>query len=348
MPNWVRNKIIIDKDVLEEAFQELLQAVETQRPVGQGDLPVPAEEEDTYRCFDFQSLIPMPKSLEVESGSTSAEAQLLAHICGIWAPTLADCIIKCGSFRNIFRGNTVEEVKQDYRAISAQIHPDVFADKKLATAAMARLNACYQEALKAVPFSGSPTFFGVVYSGQTMERSLLRDMNCAGIDSRSYDAIKKFVETEEGAKLLTFGEQLQENVRLYDAPTWYEWACENWGSKWNAREPVVDTEMRVITFETAWSAPEGIVKALAERFPNISWTWVYADENQGYNVGRFIHEGGVLSAYEAEDASDAAYGIYVELWGENPCMYQDENGAWKTHDCDESCPNYTECFKGEV
>lgn len=122
-----------------------------------------------------------------------------------------------------------------------------------------------------------------------MERSLLRDMNCAGIDSKSYDAIKKFVETEEGAKLLTFGEQLQENVRMYDAPTWYEWACESWGSKWNAREPVVDTEMRVITFETAWSAPGGIVKALAERFPNIGWKWVYADEDQGYNVGRFIH-----------------------------------------------------------
>lgn len=350
MPNWVKNKIIIDEDAPEEEFQELLHAVETQRPSGQGQLPVPVDENNPYRCFDFESLIPMPKSLDVEAGTMSDEAQAMAHIYDRWVPALVDYIAKCRSYREIFRGASTEDVKRDYRAISLLIHPDVSEDKERATAAMAKLNTYYQEALKAVPFCGTPAFFDAAYSVQRqsyMVNRLRDDMSRAGISPQSYDAMKKFTETEEGAKLLAFGRQIQENIKLYNAPTWYEWAIANWGTKWNACEPEVDVQARVITFDTAWAAPEGVVNALAARFPYINWKWFYADEDRGNNAGSFTHKDGALSALETEYASSEACEIYVELWGESDCMYQDEKGNWHLYDCGSSCPSYAECFGTE-
>jgi len=350
MPNWVQNKIIIDMAVPEDAFCELLRAVETQQPDNQGNLPVPAEKTERYRCFDFESLIPMPKSLDVESGTTSDEALAMVYIYDRWVPTLVDYITKCGSYREIFGGGSMEDVKRDYRTISLLIHPDVSEDKVRATVAMAKINSYYQEALNAVPFCGTSTFFDVAYSVQRqsyMVNRLCDDMNRAGINPQSYDAMKKFAETEEGAKLLAFGRQLQENIKLYGAPTWYEWACTNWGTKWNACEPKVDVEARIITFDTAWAVPQGIVTELAARFPKTDWKWFYADENIGNNAGCFIHEGGVLSAREVEFASSAALEIYAELWGPSKCMYQDEKGDWHKYDCNENCPSHTECFRTE-
>ncbi len=348
MPNWIQNKIIIDMAVPEDAFCELLRAVETQQPDNQGNLPVPAEKTARYRCFDFESLIPMPKSLDVEAGTRSDEAQAMAHIFDRWVPALVDYIAKCSSYREIFRGASAEDVKREYKAISLLIHPDVSEDKERTTAAMAKMNSCYQEALKAVPFCGDSAFFDVIYSVQerisyTVNR--LRDeMSRAGISPQSYDAIKKFAETKEGTKLLSFGRQLQANIKLYGAPTWYEWACENWGTKWNACDPEVDVDERTITFETAWAPPLGIVSALADRFPKIDWKWFYIDGNWQDSVGRFTHEDGLLSAYEAEYASSEACKIFIEMGGESDCMYQDENGDWHIYACDESCPSHAKCF----
>lgn len=348
MPNWVKNKIIIDEAVPEEVFQELLRAVETQRPSGQGKLPALVDEDNPYRCFDFESLVPMPKSLEVEAGTMSDEAQAMAHIYNRWVPALVDYIAKCSSYREIFRGASAKDVKRDYRAISLLIHPDVSEDKERATAAMAKINSFYQEALKAVPFCGASAFFDAAYSVHDrsgyMVNRLRNEMSSVGISPQSYDAMKKFAETEEGAKLLSFGKQLQENIKLYGAPTWYEWANANWGTKWNACDSEVDVEARTITFDTAWAAPQGIVNALAARFPQIGWKWLYADEDQGNNAGSFIHEDGLLSAYETEYASSEACKIFVEMWGESDCMYQDEKGDWHLYDCDSSCPGYAECF----
>ena len=347
MPNWIKNKIVIDEGVPKEAFQELLRAVETQRPDNQGNLPVPAEKTGRYRCFDFESLVPMPKSLEVEAGTTADEAQAMIYIYDRWVPTLVDYIAKCSSYREIFCGASVEAVKRDYKAISLLIHPDVSEDKERTTAAMAKINSCYQEALKAVPFCGTSTFFDAAYSVQRqsyMVNRLCDDMNRAGISPQSYDAMKKFAETEEGAKLLAFGRQLQENIKLYGAPTWYEWACENWGTKWNACDPKVDVDARSITFETAWAVPVGIVCALADRFPEIDWKWLYVDDNWNDNAGRLTHEDGSISAYEAEFGSSEACEIYIEMWGVGDCMYQDENGKWHLYDCNETCPNHAKCF----
>lgn len=56
-----------------------------------------------------------------------------------------------------------------------------------------------------------------------------------------------------------------------DKPNWYDWNCENWGTKWNAYqcEIIEDctgeyNDMLEIRFTTAWGVPDKWVKRLAE------------------------------------------------------------------------------------
>ena len=63
---------------------------------------------------------------------------------------------------------------------------------------------------------------------------------------------------------------------------WYDWDCENWGTKWNATEATVDGNM--VTFWTAWSAPEPIFKALANRFKTVTFRVECANEDYALPV----------------------------------------------------------------
>ena len=40
--------------------------------------------------------------------------------------------------------------------------------------------------------------------------------------------------TDITEKQWELGKQAYRNIQLYGAPTWYEWSCDNWGTKWNA------------------------------------------------------------------------------------------------------------------
>ena len=54
---------------------------------------------------------------------------------------------------------------------------------------------------------------------------------------------------------------------------WYMWCVNNWGTKWDACDKSVeyeDSEILALTFNTAWSPPEGIVEKLRERYPELS------------------------------------------------------------------------------
>ena len=60
---------------------------------------------------------------------------------------------------------------------------------------------------------------------------------------------------EELAKI---GLQYISNKVLYGHTTWYDWSCENWGTKWNSYDnEQVDAD--TILFSTAWSNPEPIM-----------------------------------------------------------------------------------------
>lgn len=75
----------------------------------------------------------------------------------------------------------------------------------------------------------------------------------------------------------------------YGVETWYDWAIREWGTKWNAcnSELVRDEPTSLLwRFETAWSAPEPILAAIAVKFPDLKVLSAHEFEGE---EGRVLH-----------------------------------------------------------
>lgn len=103
--------------------------------------------------------------------------------------------------------------------------------------------------------------------------------------------------TDIDRKTWLLGKTAWQNISRYGAPTWFEWCINNWGTKWNAYgtdeiHHGMDTDC-TLAFQTAWSAPHPVIEKLAKENSDIGFSHAWADEDIGYNCGRYKYEGGV-------------------------------------------------------
>ena len=68
------------------------------------------------------------------------------------------------------------------------------------------------------------------------------------------------------------GEQIYNNIKNHKHVNWYDWAVDNWGTKWNACEAfsnITDNGDSTFTlsifFQTAWDAPYAILEDLSKK-----------------------------------------------------------------------------------
>lgn len=108
-------------------------------------------------------------------------------------------------------------------------------------------------------------------------------------DSDSIYAIRDRIKAECDADSRAdweLGRQYVKNEILYGFPTWYGWSNQCWGTKWDACDAEVDNEKQEFVFDTAYGAPLPVVCELVKRFPDITFTLVYADNDIGHNCGQ--------------------------------------------------------------
>ena len=77
-------------------------------------------------------------------------------------------------------------------------------------------------------------------------------------------------------------------------PDWYNWSCDNWGTKWNAydiEEPILEgfnpplNEATIrYQFNTAWSPPANWILTTAKMFPTLTFNDDWIDEGGGSGV----------------------------------------------------------------
>ena len=69
---------------------------------------------------------------------------------------------------------------------------------------------------------------------------------------------------------------------------WYDWQVQNWGTKWEPADISVEQcdEELEITFNTAWSPPEDICRAIRNKYPDISVSWFY--DEPGMEVAGYL------------------------------------------------------------
>lgn len=106
--------------------------------------------------------------------------------------------------------------------------------------------------------------------------------------------------------------QCQENLKNHGYAYWYDWAIDNWGTKWNAYSQEIDGG--VIRFETAWSGIPALIERLCKVFPGNTFDYKWADEDTGSNVGHMIFMDGVQFFENIpESQSREAYDLRFEL-----------------------------------
>lgn len=99
----------------------------------------------------------------------------------------------------------------------------------------------------------------------------------------------------------------------YGYPSWFEWRCDKWGTKWNAYE-VELIDDNIVEFETAWSAPFPIIERLAELFSGVTFEHKWADEDTAYNCGTHRYANGErVSEFRPESGSNEAYELAFDL-----------------------------------
>lgn len=114
------------------------------------------------------------------------------------------------------------------------------------------------------------------------------------------------------------------NVRQYGFISWYEWANENWSTKWNAYQtPDLRDTKDTIYFQTAWSCPFPIIIKLSEMFPDNEFVIQWADEDTGSNSGLATFKNGqqIKGGYY-DNQSKEAYENAFELNPKNKEYYK--------------------------
>ena len=108
------------------------------------------------------------------------------------------------------------------------------------------------------------------------------------------------------------------NIKRYGERDWYDWSIENWGTKWNAGDTVVDSD--IIEFQTAWSTPIPVFVELSKRLEDTTIAVDYADEDIGSNCGTLEFFNGQMLQFEPENPRKFA----CDLWGYDESDFEDE------------------------
>lgn len=147
------------------------------------------------------------------------------------------------------------------------------------------------------------------------------------------DAIEKVDSWPESRKqkALELGKAYIDNIREYGYPTWYGWACRNWGTKWNAYD--IEVNFNEIRWNTAWNGVPNIVRALSKKFPDLHMEYAFADEDAGYNtgLGETDSEGGFSMIYPDGGTIDS-FNIYFDLHPEDRECFRLVNGTYEYYE----------------
>ena len=228
IPNYIVNKVHFDGD--EEQIRQMLDFIKPN---------ITNEEEEHDTVIDFNKIIPMPDSLDLNAGSVERRA-VTAYLVA------------------------VNPFTKDFGV-------DKFSESEFTELA----------------------------------NSLVKRYNLTKGDI--YDDKVDPQEVERG-------QQYIDNIKKYNAPTWYEWRIQNWGCKWSASCQRIG-ENNTIYFDTPWATPTPVLQALSERFPSLTITCHWADEDFGVNVGEAVFENGEIAGLDYYEAcSKQAYELAAELW----------------------------------
>ena len=98
----------------------------------------------------------------------------------------------------------------------------------------------------------------------------------------------------------------------------------------NAFEVKVSEDKKVISFNTPWEHCYDAIEKIANKYPKLTITYEYADDQPGNSVGKYVFMfGRLMITVDMESYSKEAYEQYFELWGyDKGFLYSEEKGTY--------------------
>jgi hypothetical protein len=130
----------------------------------------------------------------------------------------------------------------------------------------------------------------------------------------------------EGEDDTQYKDRMAENVRLYGAEDWYDWNRYNWGTKWDAKDTIVeqlDETNFNVRFNTAWSPPIDWFEKIIPMYPQLEIDLIFDEESQDY-CGRMTGREGEIDLQVGKP--------YFTDENDNRVIYDMNNGQWKYED----------------
>lgn len=116
---------------------------------------------------------------------------------------------------------------------------------------------------------------------------------------------------------------------------WYTWNTKNWGTKWDAAnaELIVNADTDIVyRFDTAWSPPEAVFKAMAAQFPKCMFEMRCVEET-GWGV-EYAAKNGTLEETESWNTPEShADWVKIDREHQCPCDWSSDGTDWY-----EDCP----------
>lgn len=106
--------------------------------------------------------------------------------------------------------------------------------------------------------------------------------------------------------------------------TWYEWALQNWGTKWDAYSQSFEDngDGLVYQFDTAWYIPAPVYDIIIEEFNDLDFTMKYFDEGHGFWGEIFVKNGEISEERDSIEADRKE--LCIELKGYDPTEDEEE------------------------
>lgn len=277
MPNWCFNYLTVTTDTEEQAIEIFdLFTMSDKEEDNNGKLRV-----------TFNKVIPMPESIrDTESGGRSYIGEIL--LAGRPLTFYSD-------------GWTYESLDGFNTSIAEQqTTPVVYIPDPKGKTDVQRLNVYL---LADLFLYANPTATSVTYG------ELVQWVTSNEFEDHIYkdflDSVKMSIE--HATKHI-------ENIRNYGSPTWYEWACRNWGTKWDAchSEPERDGKLLIFRFDTAWCNPIPVAIALSKRYPTLEFRLDTDYEMEPIHTTTLFKDGSIVSDYETVNTEEDCFGVEYE------------------------------------
>ena len=154
------------------------------------------------------------------------------------------------------------------------------------------------------------------------------------------EKILSFVKSDESAfdfnKIIPMPDYIYDGAvgtkekEIYGKYNWYDWSCENWGTKWNAYD--IETNDDGFSFCTAWTPARPVIERLAFLFPEADFLYTGNEPGCGFCFAREYRKG--ILVYEMD-------GEYVEYYFYDMDDEEKENFL-KNYDIPYKSPSFEE------